>query len=121
MEDARTFDHEETKQLLHKYVNEERTKNGIEPLEYDNALASVAQGHSEDMAANHFFEHENLDGQDPSERAAEAGYSCYKDYGAYYTEGIAENLVTGGSYFGDLSEDAVAKSSVKSWMGSPGH
>lgn len=121
LKDAWTFDNEEAKQLIHKYTNEERVKHGYKPLEYDNALAIIAQRHSEDMASNHFFEHENLKGEDPSDRALKAGYSCYKDHGLFYTEGIAENLIEGGSYYGDTSEYAVAKESVKSWMESPGH
>ena len=121
VQQAWTFDPEETKQLLHKYINEERENQGLNALEYDYDLAAVAQSHSEDMAKNHYFDHVNPKGEDPSDRAERLGYSCFKDYGAFYTDGIAENLVEGGSYYGDLSENAIAKSSVKSWMESPGH
>jgi len=121
VQEAWTFDYVQAKQLLHDYVNEERTKNGLKPLSYDYELAAVAQIHSEDMAENHFFDHVNPKDEDPTDRAERMSYSCFKDYGAFYTDGIAENLVEGGSYYGDLSEDAVAKNSVKSWMESPGH
>ncbi len=57
----------------------------------DPALAEVALSHSEYMALNNFFEHENLAGQDATERGEALGYICLKDFGNFFTEGIGEN------------------------------
>jgi hypothetical protein len=55
-------------------INVERENRGLHPLCWNDQLFAAARGHSEDMAANGFFDHENPDGQDPTDRAVDAGY-----------------------------------------------
>lgn len=117
---------------IHNLINSEREKNGLNSLQLDNKLSDIARAHSQDMAARNFFSHYNLDGQDPTARASAAGYSCYKNYGSYYTVGIAENifknwLYTSITYYSSVpsynwqTQDEIASSVVSGWMGSPGH
>lgn len=118
---------------VHALVNDERKKAGIKVLTLDQKLSDLARSHSSDMAINNYFEHENLRGQSPSSRATNAAYGCRKDYGSYYTEGIAENifqtwlhssttymygLPVGKDY---MSVGQLAQQIVDGWMNSRGH
>ena len=88
-------------------ANAERGRRNIYPLTWDTRLQEIARVHSVDMAEHGYFNHENRQGDGPSERAAKAGYRCP---GSIYV-GIAENI-----YFGGGPETAV-----ESWLNSPGH
>jgi uncharacterized protein YkwD len=109
-------------------TNQERGRNGLSALTWDDALAKIARDHSKDMAANDFFSHENPAGEDPTARAIRHGYTTRKDLGGgWYSDGIAENIgkMPTGNVIGQgyVSNDAqsVAKAQVDSWMDSPGH
>jgi len=111
---------------IHDLINSERQNNGLSTLEWDSDLADIARDHSQDMVDNNFFSHENLVGQDPTDRAKAAGYNCYKNFGSYYTDGIAENIAltpTGNVIgCGDVhSMQEIAECTVDGWMMSPGH
>lgn len=117
---------------VHELINAERQSYGLSPLSYDPALAAIALSHSNDMALNNYFAHVNLAGQTPADRGNAAGYTCRKDYGSYYTIGIAENLFqnnlytsvteTNGVYTYDwTTPEEIARSSVTGWMNSEGH
>jgi Uncharacterized protein with SCP/PR1 domains len=117
---------------VHELINSERQSYGLAPLSYDPALAAIALSHSNDMALNNYFAHVNPAGQTPADRGNAAGYTCKKDYGSYYTIGIAENLFqnnlytsvteTNGVYTYDwTTPEEIARSSVTGWMNSEGH
>ncbi|MFH0830090.1 MAG: CAP domain-containing protein [Candidatus Aenigmatarchaeota archaeon] len=118
---------------VHYLINEQREENGLDPLGYDNALASIARAHSRDMARRNFFAHENPDGLSPSDRADRAGYKSFKDHGTYTTNGIAENilqtnLATSVTHINGVptsynwrTMDRLVESAVDGWMNSPGH
>jgi uncharacterized protein YkwD len=82
-------------------VNQERADAGCRPLGADGRLAAVAAAHSADMRDRGFFDHVNLDGLSPFDRADAAGVAAR-----------AENIARGQS-------DAAAV--MESWMASPGH
>lgn len=84
-------------------VNKERAANGCGALTEDPQLEKAAQGHSDDMAARHFFDHTNPDGADPGQRITAADYKW-----STYGENIAQ---------GQQTPAAV----MESWMNSPGH
>ena len=118
--------------LVHQLVNKERQSQGRPSLRQDERLSAIARTHSLDMAEKDYFAHENLLGQGPSERAAQWAYICRKDYGSYYTEGVAENiyqnwLYSSITYVGPIpiksysSVEEIATSTVTGWMESPGH
>lgn len=125
---------------IHVLINEERMANGLSLLAYDDELAGIAREHSLDMVVGNYFAHVNLEGQDPTSRAEEAGYDCYKDFGDYYVTGIAENLYQDWLYssykeqsytygtettttitYDWQSQEELARAAVSGWMNSPGH
>ena len=118
---------------VHALVNHVRQVYGLPLLGEDSALASLARAHSNDMAANGYFGHENLRGMDATARGAAAGYACKKMHDAYYTSGIAENLFAATPYNGLLYmngrpagtgggfEEMFAQMTVAGWMNSTSH
>jgi hypothetical protein len=55
-------------------TNALRIHNGAKPLRLDTRLYAAAVGHSTDMIQRGYFGHVGPDGNDPSDRAAAAGY-----------------------------------------------
>jgi uncharacterized protein YkwD len=120
-------------QMVHTLINEQRQSYGLPQLSFDSKLAQIARGHSDDMGQRNFFEHVNPDGLDPTARGQLEGYSCYKNYGSYYTTGIAENIFETHTYSKiwytngiETSRDyysavQIAEEVVTGWMNSPGH
>ena len=120
-------------QRVHELVNQQRSGNGLSVLRFDPVLADIARKHSEDMAKQHYIAHMNPAGQNPTARGNAAGYTCRKDYGSYYTYGIAENLFqnnlySSATYFSNRetvydwnSPEAIAQITVAGWMNSSGH
>lgn len=120
-------------QQVHELINQKRTEMGLDALAFDPALADIARKHSEDMAARNYFDHVNLAGQNPTARGTAAGYTCRKNYGSYYTYGIAENIFQNNLYSSvtyysnrDTEYDwnppeKIAQITVSGWMNSSGH
>jgi uncharacterized protein YkwD len=120
-------------QRVHELINRQRTENGLGTLSFDPALAEIARNHSEDMAAHHYFAHINPAGQNPTARGTAANYSCRKNYGSYYTLGIAENLFlnnlyTAATFYSNRetvyqwnTPEDIAQITVSGWMNSSGH
>ena len=54
-------------------VNEERAKQGLQPLKADPELAVVARAHSKDMFARGYFSHVTPEGKTPSDRIRAGG------------------------------------------------
>ncbi|MGZ3851617.1 MAG: CvpA family protein [Flavisolibacter sp.] len=98
--DAETRPDLEMKML--QLVNQERTKRGFKPLQWDPELLPVARAHSQDMFARGYFSHYTLEGKDPFDRMKAAGIK-------YYSAG--ENLALGPSL--SICHEGL--------MNSPGH
>lgn len=111
-----------------KYTNVKRKSRGLSTLKWDAKLATVARDHSLDMVENDFFSHDNLKGEDPTDRAIRHGYNVHKELGGgWYSDGIAENIgqmptgdVEGMGYVSS-DADSIGEAHVESWMDSPGH
>lgn len=73
------------------------------PLAWNATLGSAAEGHSRAMANHNFFDHKDLDGRTPGDRAELAGYAGQQ---------VGENIAAG--------QDTVRKV-VDGWLASPGH
>ncbi|GII55748.1 hypothetical protein Pth03_41370 [Planotetraspora thailandica] len=84
-------------------TNAERAKAGCRPLKANAKLRAAAYGHSADMSAQNYFQHDSKDGRTFADRIKAAGYS----YSAA-AENIAEGYPT-------------AAAVVDGWMNSPGH
>ena len=88
--------------------NEERAREGLPALEYEQRLEIAAQRHAEDMVERRFFAHDTPEGLGPEDRALNAGYPT-----KHYSSG--ENLAWGT----DLEGAPVEV--MDGWMHSPGH
>ena len=120
-------------QRVHELINQQRSVEGLAVMSFDPALADIARKHSEDMATRNYFAHVNLAGQNPTDRGTAGGYSCRKNYGSYYTYGIAENLFQNNLYSSATyysngetvydwnSPEEIAQITVAGWMNSSGH
>lgn len=86
-----------------RLTNIERAKAGCGALRHDARLRAAAFGHSADMSANNYFEHDSQDGRDVGNRVTAAGFSW---------TAVAENIAQGYP---------TAAAVVKGWMNSPGH
>lgn len=106
---------------IHEMINKQRQQNGISALTFDSKLGDIARKHSQDMESNNFFEHTNLNDETLTDRATNDGYICYKDYGSYYTNGIAENIFMSTDVPILFRDKRIASDVVNSWMNSPGH
>ncbi|MBQ8300991.1 MAG: hypothetical protein IJX57_03410 [Clostridia bacterium] len=91
-----------SKQIL-ELTNAEREKNGLDPLEWDDSLAELAQSHCNDMIEREYFAHNTPDGKTPFDRMREAGI-------LYWSAG--ENIAAG-----QYSPEAA----FEAWMNSEGH
>ncbi|MBF8192870.1 CAP domain-containing protein [Nonomuraea sp. K274] len=87
-----------------RLTNAERAKGGCRPLKHDPQLRAAAFGHSKDMAAKGYFDHESQDGRDFMDRIRAAGFSGGTTF--------AENIAAG---------QPTAAAVVQGWMESPGH
>jgi uncharacterized protein YkwD len=97
-------------QAVFKYTNIARQNNGKPALVWDVKLAAAARAHSEDMAANKFFDHTSSDRRTPGQRLNAIGYYSW-----------GENIAATGYYNLNSNPDAVGKALVDMWMGSSDH
>jgi len=104
---------EEVASQIYTLINEERVKQGVNPLSIDPALTSLAEEHSESMVSNHFFGHERASG--------ERDFGWGMRPGSTRGENIAktpQRRLIPGPY---LSLEEVTEWTVQCWMESPGH
>jgi uncharacterized protein YkwD len=92
-------------------VNRERAANGESPLQPNAQLQQAAQGHSEDMVDQDYFEHVGPNGDTPLSRMRASGY-IYSSQVGYE---VGENIGWGTLWL--ATPDAI----VAAWMASPGH
>jgi uncharacterized protein YkwD len=83
-------------------TNAERAAAGCGDLRTDERLRTAARGHSQDMAANDYFDHTGLDGRSPFDRMRDAGYP----------DPAGENIAYGYRTPADV---------MAGWLGSEGH
>lgn len=92
-----------TIEKLYTLTNEEREKNGLEPLVYNEQLSAAAQQKAQDMFARNYWSHYGPDGTTPWSFILSTGYKY-----EYAGENLAKNF---------LFSDGV----VRAWMESPTH
>ena len=122
----------ELEMLAHSLINQERVKRDMNALRWEDEIAAIARDHSLDMGNNGYFSHVNRDGQNATDRGRREGYDCIKDYGSYYTFGLAENIhqgwlyssttyIDGVAFYNWSSQGEIAARAVNGWMESQGH
>ncbi len=92
-------------------VNRERLSHGEGALKANAKLQAAAQGHSEDMSAGDYFEHDGRHGDTPLSRMRAAGYI----FSTHIGYAVGENIAWATLWM------ATPKAIVASWMASPGH
>jgi uncharacterized protein YkwD len=92
-------------------INRERAAHGERALVTNTRLEAAAQGHSNSMVADDYFEHVAPNGLTPLARVRAAGY--LRNPRAGYA--IGENIACGTLWL------ATPQSIVSAWMNSPGH
>jgi uncharacterized protein YkwD len=92
-------------------VNHERADNGEGPLQPNSELQQAAQGHSENMVDDDYFEHVGPNGDTPLSRMRGAGYI----YSSRIGYEVGENIGWGTLWL------ATPSAIVAAWMASPGH
>lgn len=118
---------------IHQITNEYRMIHGLETLFFDENLAVVARGHSQDMAEKNYFDHVSPEGATPTDRAKSKEYKCHKILGTVTYSGIGENIFQNNLYdtvwyVGNIptrydwnTQNEIAQSTVDGWMNSTGH
>jgi len=61
---------------LHNLINEQRGRNGLSFLKWNDELSSIARSHSMDMAKRNYFSHKDPEGMDFDYRYEQAGFKC---------------------------------------------
>ncbi|MDR2855677.1 MAG: CAP domain-containing protein [Methanomicrobiales archaeon] len=85
-------------ELLFLKTNEERELRKRAPLVYNDMLAAISQGHTDDMAERDYFDHLTPEGKNPHDRAREYGFPherVREDGSKIY--GIGENIARFGT------------------------
>ena len=110
--------------MIHNSINLERRADETEPLTLDDSLSAVARAHSEDMVKRGYFKHVDPEGLTPMKRLENVGYKTCRLVGEniyqnnLYSRAITEKKRT--TYDWNSIEE-IAASTVRGWMGSPGH
>lgn len=116
---------------IHTLINRERKKHRLSALAWSDALAQLAERHSQDMQTRNYLSHSSPEGKGFSDRYRQAGYVCEIDAGSITYHG-AENIALSHLYNSSVIEDGVAyhnwnstqdiaQRTVNGWMKSPGH
>jgi len=92
-------------------VNRERLSRGESALRPDAELQQAAQGHSQDMVAGDYFEHDGRGGSTPLSRMRQAGYI----FSSHIGYAIGENIAW--ATLGLATPQAI----VAGWMSDVGH
>lgn len=88
-------------------LNQKRVANGLQPLSWNDQLATVARLHSHNMAKFNFFSHRGLDDKMVSDRADDEGLRKWR--------AIGENIAFNRGY-----QDPIGRA-VELWLDSPSH
>ena len=121
------FDLGDLERRILREVNAARRAAGRSPLTPDPEVTSIARAHSRAMAQQSFYDHRDLAGRLPADRAYDAGYR-FQRYGENLFAGALfdtksiwrEGGRTRVSYLW-YTPDELAATVVEGWMESVGH
>ena len=123
---APPLDLAEVKRWIGHYVNQARQAHRLHTLTTDDKLARVARRHSQDMAEHDFFDHVNLRGERPHQRAKQEGLTCGLGENLYqtYQYDSYQTIYSAGQItvkYDWKDERRIASDTVDAWLGSPSH
>lgn len=84
--------------MVYDLTNSIRVRNGEEILSWSSSAALSARKHSNDMAVNRFFAHENLEGKSPGDRIRAEGIA-YNTYGENIIAGYGTAILSTHGWF----------------------
>jgi uncharacterized protein YkwD len=93
---------------IHEKINNERQKNGLKKLNWNESIANLARDHSKDMGTKKYFSHTTPSGKTPYDRFVEKNIQCELLGG--------ENIYMTGDFTNE--EPNIV---VREWMNSPLH
>ena len=115
----------EMEKSIHSLINNERKKDGLEELDFNEELATIARLYSFDMAENGFFSHYDLNGNSFEYRYKQAGYNCtnslYLGGENLFFNYTHKTIYKDGTIAEYATQQEIVISSVEGWMDSPGH
>jgi uncharacterized protein YkwD len=91
-DETTAFDSEESSFLA--LLNQYRSSKGIAAVSACTSLSRAAQGHSEDMRDNDYFDNTGLDGSEPWDRACDACFTLGCGPATQIAENIGAGLLT---------------------------
>ncbi|MFC1798195.1 CAP domain-containing protein [Thermodesulfobacteriota bacterium] len=92
------------------------------PLRWDKGLTVIAKIHSQDMFERDYFDHKNLEGDGPNERAMRLDVEIQNGNQCGISENIGQTPIGRVRDYGIVSDELdVAICVMKGWMKSPGH
>ncbi len=104
-------------------LNNTRARQGLAPLQWDNAAAAVAEGHSQDMLANNFVGHDSPRTGDVEARFGRAGItmSVLRENVArgYGPRGIHESLMASPGHRVNMLAADVTHVGIGAVIGAP--
>ncbi len=103
---------EEIERRIFDQVNEERVREGLNPLLSEPILAEIARNHTMDMLEREFFDHVDPDGRGPAERVGRLHRTLVGE--------VSENVWT-AIRSEDFDTDPLAALIMEGLMNSPGH
>ena len=117
----------EMEKNIHELINVYRIATGLDELEFDEELATIARLHSKDMAEKGYFSHYDLSGNGFEYRYQQANYNCTNSsyIGAenlFQNNSIESTTYINGIPFPEYStQQEIETTTVEGWMDSPGH
>jgi uncharacterized protein YkwD len=112
---------------VHRFTNEEREAEGLEPLARNETLDDVAGYHSDDMIEREYYSHQGPSGETVEDRFEKFDMDCREYYGEVSYFRGSENIMQISSesnysvlYHYDTPRE-LGRKIVDAWMGSKGH
>jgi uncharacterized protein YkwD len=105
-------DIDSVEKTVHEAINEFRSEEGRDSVEFNDDLARISRNHSRNMAKEHFFDHTDHKGRSPGMRA---------DYFGYPDANITENLYRTQTPPEGYPPRVVGERAVSSWKDSSSH
>ena len=94
---------------IHQLVNQERIKNGLPQLSWNNSISEVATAYSQYMLINNHYGHIDLNGNHANYRMEQNGITCGNNW--------AENL----DWIGGGSNTYSPNDILSDWLSDSGH
>jgi len=122
---AQTVNTTALEQKIHAEVNEERTKRGLDSLDWDDELRAVAAYHSENMVKTGYVAHTSPSDETVEDRYERFNIDCTGKFSS--GENIAKTLAEGRVQMPtevvnyEYNESRIAQGVVAGWLNSPGH